>query len=64
MSILWTISDNDGASGLVDSVTLAGEAIEAAQECGVTLTCATYGQVSNVGRTLWSESLDNVAQVY
>ena len=67
VSILWTISDNDGASGLVYSVTLAGEAIEAGTECvGVTLmTCATYGQVSNAGTyTVEVKVWDNVAQVW
>ena len=67
VSILWTISDSDGASGLVYSVTLAGEAIEAGTECvGVTLmTCATYGQVSDAGTyTVEVKVWDNVAQVW
>tara|TARA_B100000700_G_scaffold173750_1_gene191963 strand:+ start:5019 stop:7460 length:2442 start_codon:yes stop_codon:yes gene_type:complete len=51
ISILWTISDNDGNAGLVYSVTFAGESIELGTECTGTklLTCLTTTKVGPVG---------------
>ena len=51
ISILWTISDADGAVSLLNSVMLSDESIETGTECtGSTLmTCATYASTGPDG---------------
>jgi hypothetical protein len=51
ISILWIIEDRDGDTGLVYSVTFAGESIEQGTECtgNKLLTCLTYSGVGPDG---------------
>ncbi len=65
ISILWTISDNDGDVGLVYSVTFAGESIELGTECSGTilLTCLTTTGIGPVGTfTVEAKVWDSHAQ--
>ena len=51
ISILWIIEDRDGDTGLVYSVTFAGESIEQGTECtgNKLLTCLTYSGAGTDG---------------
>lgn len=51
LSILWTISDNDGAEALIYSVKFANNSIEQNTECvgDVLLTCLTTSNTNKVG---------------
>ncbi len=51
ISILWTIADNDGDTGLIYSVTFAGESIEQGTECAGNklLTCVTSSGLGEDG---------------
>ena len=51
LSVLWTISDNDGDEGLIYSVKFANNSIEQNTECtgNVLLTCLTTSNTNQVG---------------
>lgn len=51
LSVLWTISDNDGDEGLIYSVKFANNSIEQNTECTgtVLLTCLTTSNTNQVG---------------
>ena len=67
ISVLWTISDQDGDVGLIKSVKFAGESIEVGTECSgeTLLTCITQYRLKNVEEgtyTLEVQVWDNAAQ--
>jgi hypothetical protein len=67
ISVLWTISDQDGDVGLIKSVKFAGESIEVGTECSgeTLLTCITQYRLKNVEEgtyILEVQVWDNAAQ--
>ena len=67
ISVLWTISDQDGDVGLIKSVIFAGESIEFETECSgeTLLTCITQYRLKNMEVGTYNLEVkvwDNVAQ--
>ena len=67
MSLLWTISDEDGNEGLIYSVTFANNSIEQNTECtgSVLLTCLTSTNTNQEGIFVLEVKVwDGIAQVW
>ena len=67
MSLLWTISDQDGNEGLIYSVTFANNSIEQNTECtgSVLLTCLTSTNTNQEGIFVLEVKVwDGIAQVW